>query len=83
VKPYEIKHMIIDEEAYGEEAITTDFKHNHKEYSLTLKKEDLEVINAWVFENGSSLPANLSEEIINSIREDIKKSNESRLPTHD
>lgn len=67
--------MIIDDEFNGEESVTADFTHNDKDYSITLKKEDLEIkiINAWVFEDGSSLPANLSGTMIESIREDIKK----------
>ncbi|MFF2856918.1 hypothetical protein [Peribacillus sp. NPDC058002] len=73
MKPYEIKNMIIDDEFDGEESVTADFTHNEKDYSITFKKEDLEIINTWVFEDGSSLPANLSGIIIESIREDIKK----------
>ncbi|AZV59253.1 hypothetical protein [Peribacillus frigoritolerans] len=73
MKPYEIKNMIIDDEFNGEESVTADFTHKDKDYSITFKKEDLEIINAWVFEDGSSLPANLSGTIIESIREDIKK----------
>ncbi|MDO7488418.1 hypothetical protein Q5O89_26810 [Peribacillus frigoritolerans] len=48
MKPYEIKNMIIDDEFNGEESVTADFTHNDKDYSITLKKEDLEMINAWV-----------------------------------
>lgn len=73
MEPYEIKNMIIDDEFDGEESVTADITHNEKDYSITFKKEDLEIINAWVFEDGSSLPANLSCTIIESIREDIKK----------
>ncbi|CAH0148191.1 hypothetical protein [Peribacillus simplex] len=73
MKPYEIKNMIIDDEFDGEESVTADFTHNEKDYSITFKKEDLEIINTWVFKDGSSLPANLSGTIIESIREDIKK----------
>ncbi|MDQ0882176.1 hypothetical protein [Peribacillus sp. V2I11] len=73
MKPYEIKNMIIDDEFDGEESVTADFTHNYKEYSITLKKTDLEIINTWVLEDGSSLPANLPGTIIESIREDIKK----------
>ncbi|MFD4820512.1 hypothetical protein [Peribacillus butanolivorans] len=73
MKPYEIKNMIIDDEFYGEETVTADFTHNYKEYSITFNKADLEIINTWVFEDGSSLPSNLSDTIIESIREDIKK----------
>ncbi|MFF5398258.1 hypothetical protein ACFY5J_14410 [Peribacillus butanolivorans] len=73
MKPYEIKNMIIDDEFYGEETVTADFTHNYKEYSITFNKADLEIINTWVFKDGSSLPSNLSDTIIESIREDIKK----------
>jgi hypothetical protein len=73
VKPYELKNMIIDDEFDGEESVTADFTHNDKVYSITFRKEDLEIINTWVFEGDSSLPANLSGTIIESIREDIKK----------
>ncbi|WP_338786984.1 hypothetical protein [Metabacillus sp. FJAT-53654] len=73
MKPYEINNMIIDDEFDGEEFVTTDITHNQKDYSITFKKADLEIINTWIFENGSSLPANLSDTIIESIREDVKK----------
>ncbi|KON68757.1 hypothetical protein AKG34_08060 [Peribacillus butanolivorans] len=73
MKPYEIKNMIIDDEFDVEETVTADFTHNYKEYSITFNKADLEIINTWVFEDGSSLPSNLSDTIIESIREDIKK----------
>jgi hypothetical protein len=73
LKPYEITHMIIDDEFYGEETVTTNFTHNEKEYSITFDKSDLEILNSWVFENDTSLPANLSNEIIEAIREDVKK----------
>lgn len=73
MKPYEIKHMIIDDEFNGEESVTADFTHSNKEYSVTFKKADLEIINTWVFEHGTSLPANLSHDIIESIREDVKR----------
>lgn len=68
-----MKHMIIDDEFYGEERVTADFTYNHHDYSITFKKEDLEILNAWIFEDGYSLPANLSDEIIEAIREDVKK----------
>lgn len=73
MKPYEITHMIIDEKFYGEETVTTNFTHNDKEYSITFDKSDLEILNTWVFENNTSLPAQLSDEIIEEIREDVKK----------
>ncbi|AGK54214.1 hypothetical protein [Bacillus sp. 1NLA3E] len=73
MKPFEIKNMIIDDEFAGEESVTADFTHKNKEYSITFKKADLEIVNIWVFENGTSFPANLTDNIIESIREDVKK----------
>ncbi|MDF2036172.1 hypothetical protein P2R12_04100 [Cytobacillus oceanisediminis] len=73
MNPYEITSMIIDDEFDGEEYVTTEFLQENNTYSITFKKADLEVINAWVFNDGSSLPANLSEEMIESIRNSVKK----------
>lgn len=73
MNPYEITSMIIDDEFDGEEYVTTEFLQENNTYSITFKKADLEVINAWVFNDGSSLPANLSEEVIESIRNSVKK----------
>ncbi|MCL6573335.1 MAG: hypothetical protein K6T88_16900 [Bacillus sp. (in: Bacteria)] len=73
MKPYEINHMIIDDDFAVEESVTTEFTHNNKEYSITFKKADLEVLNAWVFENDTSVPANLSVDMIESLRDDVKK----------
>ena len=70
---YEIKDMIIDDGFDGEESVTAAFSQNNKDYSITFYKSDLEVINTWVFEDETSLPANLSDNLIESIREDIKK----------
>ncbi|USK37265.1 hypothetical protein LIS77_15135 [Cytobacillus firmus] len=53
--PYEITGMIVDDEFDGEEYVTAEFLHEHNSYSITFKKADLEVINAWVFNDGSSL----------------------------
>ncbi|MDA6162029.1 hypothetical protein OSK10_27635, partial [Escherichia coli] len=64
---------IIDDEFDGEEYVTTEFLQENNTFSITFKKADLEVINAWVFNDGSSLPANLSEEMIESIRNSVKK----------
>jgi hypothetical protein len=72
VRPFEIVNMIIDNEAYDQEEVTVDFTYHDQDYSMTFKKGDLEVINAWVFKDGTSLPANLSENIIEQIREDVK-----------
>ncbi|MDQ0244170.1 putative iron-regulated protein [Bacillus fengqiuensis] len=73
MKPYEIKHMIIDDEFHGEESVTADFIYNNKDYSITFKKTDFEMINSWVFEGDTSIPANLSDNMIESIREDVKE----------
>ena len=73
VKDFEINHMIIDVNKYWEESVTTDFTHNNKEYSITFNKADLEIINSWVFEDETSLPANLSEEMIEALREYVKE----------
>jgi hypothetical protein len=72
VKPYEIVNMIIDEEAYDLEEVTADFTYQGQDYSITFKKGDLELVNAWVFKNDTSLPANLSKNVIEQIREDVK-----------
>lgn len=70
---YEIRDMIIDDDFDSEEYVTVDFNHNNSEYSITFKKADLEIMNSWVFKNGTSLPANLSADIIETIREDVKR----------
>ncbi|MGO4890579.1 hypothetical protein ACJ2A9_22815 [Anaerobacillus sp. MEB173] len=70
---YEIKNMIIDDGFDSEEYVTADFSYDMKDYSITFKKADLEVLNTWVFEENSSFPANLSDEMVESIREDIKR----------
>lgn len=68
-----MKHMIIDDDFYGEETVTADFTYNLHDYSITFKKEDLEILNAWIFEGGHSIPADLSDTIIESIREEVRK----------
>ena len=73
MKEFEIIDMIIDDGFNGEEYVTADFKHENKDYSITFKKADLELTNTWVFKDGTSLPANLSHHIIESIRDDVKK----------
>lgn len=70
---YEITNMIIDDDFDSEEYVTAEFNHNQMNYSITFKKADLEIINAWVFKDGTSLPANLSDSLIESIRDDIKE----------
>ncbi|WP_231507875.1 hypothetical protein [Bacillus sp. UNC41MFS5] len=71
-QPYEIFNMIVDEDAYDQEEVTTDFTYQEQDYSITFKRGDLEVVNAWVFKNGASLPANLPEDIIELIRANVK-----------
>jgi hypothetical protein len=73
VKSYEITHMIIDDEFYGEETVTTNFIYGQEEYSITFDKGDLEILNTWIFKDGTSLPANLSNELIEEIRKEVKK----------
>ncbi|MDN3018352.1 hypothetical protein PH210_19415 [Paenibacillus sp. BSR1-1] len=72
MKPYEITNMIIDDDFYNEEFVTAEITYENQVYSITFKKEDLELVNAWIFKEGTSLPANLSEQMIESIREDVK-----------
>jgi len=69
---YELTNMIIDEQ-YEQEHVTANFKYKQKEYSITFTKSDLELINAWVFENKTSYPANLTDDELEEIRENIKK----------
>jgi hypothetical protein len=73
VNTYEITNMIIDDDFDSEEYVTVEFTHDQSDYSITIKKADLEIINSWVFKDGTSLPANLSDTLIESIREDVKK----------
>jgi hypothetical protein len=72
VKPYTINNMIIDDEFDGEEYVTTDFTHQNQDYSITFKKADLEIMNTWIFKEGTSLPADLSDHMIELIREEVK-----------
>jgi hypothetical protein len=72
VKPYELKELIIDDEDYGEESVTTNFTFNQEEYGITFKKEDLEVINAWIFKNETSLPTQLPNDVLEALREEIR-----------
>ena len=73
VKPYEINEMIIDDGFDGEEYVTADFSSDAKHYSITFKKADLEIMNSWVFEEETSLPANLSDEMIEILRKEVEK----------
>lgn len=73
MKLYELHNMIIDDDFDGEEYVTADFTHENQIYSITFRKADLEIINTWIFQgDGTSLPANLPDYIIESIREDVK-----------
>lgn len=72
MKPYEIKNLIIDN-FEGQESVTADFTYNDKEYSITFNKADFEVINMWFFDKDTSIPAKLSNQLIELIREDVKK----------
>jgi len=73
VMSYEITNMIIDDDFDSEEYVTAEFTHDQINYSITFKKADLEIINSWVYKDGTSVPANLSDALIESIREDVKK----------
>ncbi|MFJ7726692.1 hypothetical protein ACIQXV_11050 [Neobacillus sp. NPDC097160] len=73
MEPHKITNMIIDDDFAVEEYVTTEFTYNHKSYSITFKKADLEIINSWVFEDGTSFPADVPEAIVESIREEVKK----------
>lgn len=72
MKPYTMNNMIIDDEFDGEEYVTADFTHQNQDYSITFKKADLEIMNTWVFKEGISLPADLSDHMIELIREEVK-----------
>jgi hypothetical protein len=67
-----MNNMIIDDEFDGEEYVTADFTHQNQDYSITFKKADLEIMNTWVFKEGMSLPADLSDHMIELIREEVK-----------
>ena len=62
----------MDNEFDGEEYVTTNFACQNKDYSITFKKADLEIMNTWVFKEGTSLPADLSDHMIDLIREEVK-----------
>jgi hypothetical protein len=67
-----INHMIIDDEFLGEESVTAEFTYNQNEYSVTFNKADLELINSWYFRDHQTIPANLSDSLIESLREEVK-----------
>ncbi len=72
METYTINSMIIDDEFDGEEYVTTDFTYQNQDYSITFKKADLEIMNTWVFKEGKSLPTDLSHDMIELIREEVK-----------
>jgi hypothetical protein len=73
MKPYTMRNMILDEESYDQEHVTAEITFEEKDYMLTFQKSDLELMNAWLLEDGSSLPANLSESLVQQIKEDINE----------
>ncbi|RSD28723.1 hypothetical protein [Mesobacillus subterraneus] len=73
MKEYTIQNMIIDVESYDEEHVTVEFTYEDDQYIITFQKSDLELMNAWILQDGSSLPANLPHNVIDGLREDIKK----------
>ncbi len=68
---FEVTNMIIDEESYGEEHVTVELTIEQQNYIITFQKSDLELMNAWIVEDDTTLPANLSEDLMDSIKEDI------------
>ena len=70
---YEMTNMIIDEESYGEEHVTAELTFEQQDYIITFQKSDLELMNAWILKDGKTLPANLSDDLLDSIKEDLKK----------
>ncbi|WP_174734980.1 hypothetical protein [Mesobacillus harenae] len=73
MKEYEINQLIIDDDFAGEEYVTADFFHQNNNFSITFKKADLEIINTWIFKDGTSLPAYLPDHMIESIRGEVKE----------
>jgi len=73
MQSYEVTNMIIDEESYGEEHVTVELTIEQQNYIITFQKSDLELMNAWIVEDDTTLPTNLSEELMDSIKEDISK----------
>lgn len=70
---YQLINLIVDDGSAGEEYVTAEIVKDKKVYSITFQKSDLELMNAWIFEDGTSLPADLSEVMIEAIREDVKR----------
>jgi hypothetical protein len=73
MKSYEVTNMIIDDESYGEEHVTVEMTLEQQNYIITFQKSDLELMNAWSVKDGTTLPADLSTDLLDSIKEDIKK----------
>jgi hypothetical protein len=70
---YQIINMIVDDEFSGEEYVTAEIVYDQEVYSITFQKADLELMNAWLFKDGTSLPASLPEDLIDTIREEVQK----------
>lgn len=73
MESYRVLNMMIDDDFAVEEYVTVEYAKDRKVYSITFKKADLEVINAWLFENGTSYPAEIPHEVLESIRDDVRK----------
>ncbi|MDQ0230039.1 hypothetical protein [Metabacillus malikii] len=72
MESFQILSMVVDEGQYDEQHVTAQVTHDGKEYSVTFDKDDFELINAWIFEKETSLPANLSDEEIEVIRNEVR-----------
>ncbi|WP_102348941.1 hypothetical protein [Bacillus sp. Marseille-P3661] len=73
MKPYQLNQMIIDDGFNSQEYVTADITYDRQNYSITFNKADLEIMNSWVFEDETSMPANLPDQLIDSLREVIKQ----------
>ncbi|MCT2535245.1 hypothetical protein NC661_21180 [Aquibacillus koreensis] len=73
METYELTNMIVDEGFRSRETVTLDLIYKEKPYSITFNKSDLELINAWAFENHNSVPTELPETFIEQLRGDIEK----------
>lgn len=73
MEPFEITDMIIDDGFDTQETVTAGFSLDRKNYSVTFNKADLEIINSWLFAEETSVPANLSDEVIEALRKNIKE----------
>ena len=73
MESYRVLNMMIDDDFAVEEYVTVEYAQDRKVYSITFKKADLEVINAWLFEDGTSYPTEIPHEVLESIRDDVRK----------